>query len=186
MTRKIASVVLVALLASVITGPVEAKKKPKPAPITYYLNWGGDCAGYGFLSLTSQPNDASCALFFPELGNSYSFFGDEGTPFALDTSKVITLDFVLNQVASLAADFEVVLEGTVNGKSAEIASGTQTVLVGVSATPAAVHYDLEPDASLNGARISDLRLTVTWTNGVTYSTMDLQSGSATLVISGAK
>jgi hypothetical protein len=184
MSRKVASVVLIALLVSVIAGPVEAKKRRKPAPITYYLNWGGDCAGTGFLSLRSQPNEESCALFFPGLGDSYAFYGIEGTPFALDTSKVITLDFELNQVASVAADFEVLLEGTISGKSKEIASGTQTVSVGASGMPAAVHYDLEPDGSLNGAKITDLRLTVTWTNGVTYSTMDLESGSATLVISG--
>ena len=186
MSRKVASVVLIAFLVSVVAAPVEAKKKDKPAPSTYYLNWGGDCAGAGFLSLTPQPNPDSCALFFPGLGDSYSFFGSEGTPLTLDAGKTVTVDFVLNQVASVAADFDVVLEGTVNGKSKEIASGTQTVLAGTTVTPASVHYDLEPDASLDKAKISDLRLTVTWSNGVTYSTMDLESGSATLVINGGK
>jgi hypothetical protein len=187
MARKVASLFVIVALIGLIAAPVEAKKKRKPSPvaITYHLNWMGDCAGSGYLSLTATPNEGQCALYFPGLGDSYGFAGSEGTPFFLDATKAIPVDFVLIHVASVAADFEVVLEGTINGESTPIASGTQTVVAGSTVTPTPLHYDLEPDASLDKAKVTGLSLTINWTNGVTYSQIDFDAG-ATMVINGLK
>ncbi len=181
MTYRRLAVGLVALLTIAVPGSAVAKKKPAaPTEITYFLNWGGDCAGSGYLALAPASNDGACALFFPGLGDTYSFGGKEGMPFTLDASKTITLDFMLSQVVTAAADFQVVLEGTIGGKTKEIASGTQTVLVGTPAMAQAMHYDLEPDASLDKQKVTSLTLTVTWAGGVTYSQMDF--ANSTLVI----
>ena len=185
--RKIGIVALVVALAGLVVSPVEAKKRKKAVPVqvTYYMNWFGDCAGSGVLGLETVPNPDACALYFPGLGDSFSFPGSEGFPFALDVSKPITVDFSLSTVVTVAADFEVVLEGTIGDEDKVIASGTQTVLAATNANPPAVHYDLEPDAALDKAQITHLTLTISWTNGATYSTIDFDA-APNLVINGFK
>jgi hypothetical protein len=149
------------------------------------MNWAGDCAGSGYLALVATPNPDDCALYFPGLGDSYSFPGSEGTPFALDATKPIAVDFVLAHRVTVAADFEAVLTGTINGEMTPIASGTQTIVAGVAGLPTPVHFDLEPDAALNNATVTGLNLTINWTNGLTYSSIDFDSG-ATLIMNGFK
>jgi hypothetical protein len=189
MVRRITALILVAALAGLVVSPAEAKKKKKKAPapvaITYYMNWMGDCAGGGYLALVATPNPDDCALYFPGLGETYSFPGSEGTPFALDATKPITVDFQLITVVTAAAEFEAVLTGTINGEEKPIASATQTVIAGTSAARVPLHFDLEPDAALNNAQITGLNLTINWTSGVTYSTIDFDSG-ATMVVNGLK
>ena len=178
MRRKLTAIVLAAAIAGLIVSPVEAKKKkPAPVEVTYWMNWFGDCAGSGVLSLTYTANEGACALYFPGLGDSYSFATHEGTPFALDASKPIIVDLRLVEVVSLAADFEVTIEGEIGGENKVIASGTQTVLASMSATTAPLHFELEPDASLNKAKVEGLRVTVAWTNGATYSQIDFDYGA---------
>jgi hypothetical protein len=187
MARRMTALVLIVALAGLIASPVEAKKKRKPAPVavTYYLNWLGDCAGSGFMALEPAPNPDSCALFFPGLGDTYSFPGSEGLPFALDATEPITVDFGLGTVASVAAEFEAVLSGTVDGEDKQIASGTQTVVAaGPGTTP--VHFDLEADPALDNTSVTALTLTINWTGGVTYSSMQLEEGGANMVIHGIK
>lgn len=184
MGRRTSALILAMALSGVIVVPLEGQAK-KPSGLTFYMNWFGDCAGSGYLALKSVPNPDDCALYFPGLGDTYSFPGSAGLPVKLDATHPITLDFVLTHVAHVAADFEVALTGTVDGEEAEIASGIQTVLAaGPGATP--LHYELEPDAALDDELISSLDLNVSWTNGVTYSSIDLQSGTAFVVIHGQK
>jgi hypothetical protein len=149
------------------------------------MNWGGDCAGSGYLALAPAPNPDACALYFPGLGDSYSFPSSEGTPFVLDATKPIPVDFVLSHVASAQAAFEAVLTATIKGESTPIASANQTILVGMSGMPTPVHFDLEPDAALNNAVVTGLALTISWTDGFSYSTIDFDAG-ATVIINGAK
>jgi hypothetical protein len=189
MVRRITALILVAALAGLVVSPAEAKKKKKKAPapvaITYHMNWGGDCpTGSGYLALTPTPNPDACALYFPGIADTYSFPGSEGTPFALDTTKPIAVDFLLIDVVSAAAEFEAVLTGTIDGQETPIASGTQTIVAAAGMrTP--VHFDLEPDAALNNALLTGLNLTISWTSGVTYSTIDLDAG-ATMIVNGLK
>ncbi len=191
MLRRVTALVLVVALATLVGGPVQAKKKKKPKPppapapvaVTFHMNWGGDCEGAGFLSLASVPNPDECALFFPELGNSYAFPATEGLPFGLDATKAITVDFELSSAATAAGEFEAVMTGTVGGQDVEIARATQTVLVAANeSTP--VHFDLQPDAALDKAEVSALTLTINWTGGLTFSTIDLSSGTSTTVVNG--
>ncbi len=190
MVRRVAAVLLVLALAGAVAGPATAKKKkPKPKPpvavaTTYHMNWEGDCAGAGFLSLTATPNPDSCALFFPELGSTYGFAGSEGLPFALDATQPATVDFTLDSVISAAAEFEALLSAEVNGEQVDVASATATVTAANQST--ALHFDLEPDAALDKAVPAGLNLTITWTDGVTYSQMDLNGAPASLVIHGFK
>lgn len=186
MSRKIMAVLAVSVLAGCVLNPVDAaaKRRARPVVMTQFLNWGGDCAGSGYLALSHVPNPDSCALYFPELGSEYYFAGGEGMPFTLDSDEKVTLDFDLNSVVTAAAEFEAALSATAGGEQVEVASATTTVQVGNGAT--AVHFDLEPAAELDDARLSGLNLTITWTDGVTYSSIDLESGSARLVLHGLK
>jgi hypothetical protein len=186
--RKITALILIAALTGLITSPVEAKKKKKkPVAVTstQYLNWLGNCSGSGYLSLEPVVNDESCALFFPGVVNTYDFPGSDGLPLSLNAKEPIAVDFSLRTGASVAAEFEVEITGAVNGEEVLIASGTQTVLVaGPGFIP--VHYDLEPDAALDKARITALTVTVTWTGGATYSKIDFDTTTASAVIHGFK
>jgi hypothetical protein len=182
--------VLALALAGLIAAPVDAKRRRKPRKlrpkvVTYQMNWGGDCAGGGYLGLETVPNPDSCALYFPELGNSYSFPATEALGFKLNAKKTVTVDFTLNHVASVAADFEAVLEGTVNGKTKEFASQTQTITAATNAQATPVHFDLDPADTLHKGKVSALYLTVSWTNGVTYSTINFDAG-APVVVHGYK
>ncbi|MGI8407286.1 MAG: hypothetical protein ACR2L3_02085, partial [Actinomycetota bacterium] len=89
MMRKITALILIAALTGLIMSPAEAKKKKKPVAVTstQYLNWLGDCAGSGYLSLEPVVNDESCALFFPGVGDTHAFPGSEGLPLTLDASQ---------------------------------------------------------------------------------------------------
>ena len=183
MSRKATALVLAALVAGLVAGPVQAKKAV-PAS-TYYISWAGDCTGVGYLADKPSPNPDACALFFPELGSSYSFGAIDGLPVVLDARKPIPVDFSLSHVASVAATFDVTLSGEVDGKDAEIGAGTATVTAsGPGSTP--VHLDLEPDPSLHKGKVTRLTLTVTWSDGVTYSQMELEEGNATVVLSRLK
>ena len=183
MIRRITALILVVAIAGLVVGPADAKKKKKPAPvsITYHMNWGGDCAGSGYLALAPAPNPDSCALYFPGLGDSHSFPSSEGTPFALDATKSIPVDFVLSHAASAQATFEAVLTGTIKGESTPIASANQTILVGISGMPTPVHFDLEPDAALNNSVLTGLSLTISWTDGFSYSTIDFDAGATVII-----
>jgi hypothetical protein len=55
---------------------------------------------------------------------------------------------------------------------------------GPGSTP--VHVELDPEDSLHKAKLTALTLTVTWSDGVTYSQMELEEGGATLVVSRLK
>ncbi len=167
--------------------PVEAakKKKPKPIVVTYHLNWFGDCEGAGYLSASAVPNPDNCALFFPGIGDTYSFPASEGNAFSLDATQPITVDFDLSSAASVVTEYEVVVTATIAGEEKQIASGTQMVVAAAyGITP--VHYELEPDAALAKATVTRLTATVSWTSGMTYSKIDLDSGTAIMTIHGRK
>lgn len=183
--RKILTTVVVLALMGPGTGAVASKPRAKPRPVTYYMNWFGDCAGGGYLSLKAVPNPDDCALFFPGLGSSHAFRGSAGLPLVLDASQKVVVDFELIHVAQVAADFEVVVTAAIDGEETEVARGVQTLLAaGVGRT--ALHYELEPDAALDGAALESLTATVNWTNGVSYSSIDLQSDTARVVLEGRK
>ena len=188
MSRRISALVAVGALALALLKPAEAvaKKKPRPAVMTQYLNWGGDCSGAGFLALAHVPNPDSCALFFPQLGNEYYFAGSEGMPFVLEADKAATLDFTLSSVVTAAAEFEAVLSATVGDEQVEVAAATAGVQAASSLGGTDVHFDLQPAAELDNTKVSALNLTITWTDGVTYSSIDLDSGTAKLVLYGFK
>jgi hypothetical protein len=184
MFRRLAAVVMVVALAGLIAAPADAKKKSPE--LTFYMGWYGDCAGAGLLSITRpETPESPCALYFPTLGDSHAFGGSEGMPFSLDATRPVVVDVTLSHVASAAADFEVVVEGTIKGKDRVIASGSQTVVAGafVQATP--LHFELEADPALNKGKISYLTVTISWTNGVTYSQIDF-SQPATVVLGGTR
>lgn len=185
MLRRITALLLVVALAGLVAGPVQAKKKkpkaPVPVAVTYYINWAGDCAGSGFLSVTSTPNPDACALFFPELGNSFAFPASDGLPFVLDATKAMTVDFELSHALTVAGEYEVIVTGTVAGQDAEVARGTATVAAAAEeSTP--MHFDLQPDAALDKAEVSALTLTINWSGGMSYSTIALEDGTATMVV----
>lgn len=183
MSRRITGLLLVALVAGLVATPVQAKKAAGPA--TYYISWAGDCAGSGYLATASSPNPDACALYFPGLGDSHSFAAVAGLPLVLDARKAILVDFSLGHVASVAADFDVTLTGEVDGKDVEIATDTASVVAaGPGSTP--VHVDLDPDDSLVKGKVTRLILTVTWSGGATYSQMELEEGTATVVLSRLK
>jgi hypothetical protein len=185
MGRKLFTALLVVSLAGGIAPAVEAKKKARPRPLTYYMNWVGDCAGSGSLAVKFVANPDDCALFFPGLGSEHVFVGPAASPFTLDASQQVVVDFELTHVAQVAAEFEVELTAVVDGDTTTVATGTQTILAaGVGRTP--VHYDLEPDPALAGKVLEGLSLTVAWTSGVSYSSIDLQNGSGAVVVGTLK
>jgi hypothetical protein len=183
MFRKIAALALITSIAIFGTGQVEAKKKPAAGPLNYYLNWLGDCAGGGYLSLESTPNADDCALYFNGLAETHDFPGSEGLPIVLDADKPVTVDFDLGTVYEINAEFEAVLSGVIKGKSKPIASASQVILATPPQGPAHVHFDLEPDAALDKARLERVTLTVTLKSGLSYGSMILD-GTATMVING--
>lgn len=186
MNRKIAAILAVGALAGALLSPAHAvaKKKARPLVMTQYLNWGGDCGGAGYLALSHTANPDSCALFFPEVASEHYFAGSQGMPFVLDADQDVTVDFTLNSVVTAAAEFQATLTATVGGEQVDVASATTTVQVARGATP--VHFDLEPARALDNAKVSALNLTITWTDGITYSSIDLDSGTAQLVARGFK
>lgn len=185
MNRKILTTVLVLTLAVSGTGAVAAKSRAKPRPVTYYMNWFGDCTGGGYLALKSVPNPDDCALFFPGLGSSHAFRGGAGMPLVLDAASKVVVDFELVHIAHVAADYEVVVTASVGGEDVEVARGVQTLLAkGVGRT--ALHYELDPDPALDGAALESLTATVNWINGVSYASMDLQSDTARVVLSATR
>lgn len=181
-------VVAAVAAAGLLIAPAGAKPKTKEsaAGTKYYLNWGGDCGGSGYLALEHVSNPDACALFFPELGSSYYFGGSDGMPFALDADRTITVDFNLATVVTAAAEFEAVLSATVGRRQVEVASATATVLAAGPVGGSPVHFDLEPSPGLDEAKVAALNLTISWTDGVTYSSMDLESGTATMVVHRAR
>lgn len=189
MPRKlIVLAILSALIAGATVMPVAAakkKKQPKPIAVTYHLNWFGDCEGGGYLSAEAVPNPDNCALFFPGIVDTYSFPASEGSAFSLDATQPITVDFDLSSAASAATEYEVVVTATIAGEEKQIASGTQMVLAAAyGITP--VHYELEPDAAFDKATVATLTATVSWVSGMTYSKIDLDSGTATITTHGFK
>jgi hypothetical protein len=184
MFRRITAALLVVALAGLMPASVEAKKtkKPKGVEVVLQMNWQGDCAGSGYLAAETIPNPDDCALFFPGLGDTYSFHDIEGTAFKLNAKKGMTVDFSLSSVVTVAADFEAVLNGTVGGKDVTIASATDQM---TSVVDEEIHFDLEPDKKLHKKKVSSLNLTITWTNGVTYSSIDFNAG-APVVMYGYK
>lgn len=186
MVRRLTAVVAAVALAALAVAPADAAAKTKKAaPKTYYLNWAGDCSGSGYLSLKPVPNPDDCALFFPQLGDTHFFAGSEGMPFALDATKTIPVDFNLSTVASAAAEFEALLTATVGGAQVDVASATTSVQVaGPGATP--VHFDLEPDPALHRAKVSSLTLTIRWTSGFTYSSMQVGTEGSRMIVSPSK
>ncbi|MDQ3952368.1 MAG: hypothetical protein M3279_05315 [Actinomycetota bacterium] len=181
MGRKVFTALLVVSLAGGIAPAAEAKKKARPRPLTYYMNWVGDCSGSGLLAVKFVANPDDCALFFPGLASEHVFVGPAASPFRLDASREVAVDFELTHVAQVAAEFEVELTAVVGGDTKTVATGTQTILAAsVGRTP--VHYDLEPDKALDGKTLEGLSLTVSWTSGVSYSSIDLQNGSGAVVL----
>lgn len=185
MTRKVMALLLVLTVAGAVAAPASAKRKPpKPAPATYYLNWLGDCSGAGFLSLKPEPNPDGCALFFPELGSSHSFGAVDGLPLTLAATD-IAVDFELRHVATVAGEFQVDLTATVGGEQVTVGTATASVVAaGLGRT--ALHFDLAPDAALQGAKLETMTLTVSWTDGVSYSSVAVEEGTATMVVHRAK
>ncbi len=185
MGRKTFAVLLAVSLVGGFGSAVEAKRKTRARPITYWMNWIGDCSGYGLLAATFQANPDDCALFFPGLGTEHAFVGPAGADITLDASREVVVDFELTHVAQVAAEFEVELTAFVDGEEQTIASGTQTVLAaGVGRTP--LHYELEADPALDRKVLESVTLTVAWTSGVSYSSIDLQNGSGAVVLGSFK
>ena len=175
--------------AAALVAPVDALAKPqgrlRPAVLTQYLNWGGDCGGGGFLSRQHTPNPDSCALYY-HLRTTNSFGGSEGFPILLDARRPVVVDFSMFTIATAAADFDVILSGTVGGKQVEIGSATHSVTASALGYTS-VRLELQPPAELDLAKVTALNLEVSWrTNGFTISEMDLDSGFSKLVVRGFK
>lgn len=187
MNRKIGTILAVGALVGCLLNPAEAvaKKRLRPVTMTQYLNWAGDCAGAGYLALAHTPNPDSCALFFPEIAaREYYFGGAQGMPFVLDADQPVAVDFNLSSVATAAAQFDVTLSVMVGDERVEAASASTSVQLGQGSTP--IHFDLEPDAALDNVKVSAVNLTIGWTDGATYSSIDLDSGTAQMVLRGFK
>jgi len=190
MIRRATAVVLTLALAGLISAPVAAKpKQPKPTNLTYYLNWSGDCAGSGYLADKITPNPDACALYFPGLmapqpspWGGYEFPAYKFSAFKLNAKKPITVDFTLSNIGSVAADFVVSVNGTVNGKEVTIGSATQQVTSPVSE---ALHFELDPADELDKGKVTYLSVSIIWTGGVTYSQIDFDAG-APVAIAGYK
>ena len=161
-------------------------KKPIPVTSTQFLAWEGDCTGSGILAAAASPNPDHCALFFPELGSTYKFSSTGPTAFKLDGAKPIKVDFSLFHEATVAADFKVDVTATVAGKEMTVATGTVTITAAQPESSTPMHYEMKPDAAANGQVLSNVAVTVTWENGVSFSTMELEGGDAPVVIHGFK
>lgn len=186
MSRKLAYLSLALAFVGLIAGPVEAgKNRRSPVPITYFMNWDGGCDGGGYLSLTAAPNPGACAQYVPGTDTSHTFRASGQAPFILDATKPISVDFEVDHIVSGAAEFEVVLEATIGKDTMEIASGTQAVVVETGLEPTALHYEFKPDPSLHLAKVSYPVVTVTWTDGATWSTLDMESGNASVAFNGS-
>jgi hypothetical protein len=186
MIRRTVAVVLAVVLAGLISAPVGAKPKgPKATTLVYYMNWAGDCAGSGFLAPKLEGNPDGCALYFPglmppapSLYGGHVFPALSLRPFKLNAKQPISVDFRLSNVSSVAADFVVTVEGTVNGKDVTIGSATQQVTspVGVQ-----LHFEVDPAAELDKGKVTGLSVSVDWTGGVTYSQIDFESGPSVTI-----
>ena len=191
MSRKLAHLALALALVALIAGPVQAgKNRRSPGPTTFFLNWDGGCDGGGYLSSAPVPNPAACAQYFPVANLSHAFRATGQAPFILDATKTISVDFVLDHIVSGAAEFEVVVEATIGKatagtRSQVIASGTQAVTAETGFDPTTFHYELEPDAALHLAKASYATVTITWTDGATWSTIDMESGNASVTFNAA-
>ena len=186
MSRKLAHLALIGALVGLIAGPAEAGTNlESPAPVTYFMNWEGDCTdGGGYLSSAPKPNADSCAQYFPGLEPSHVFRATRQASFILDATKKISVAFNVDHVVSAAAEFEVVIEGTVGKDTKVIASGTQAATAETAWEPSVFRFGLEPDPGLHGAEISQASVTVTWTGGPSYSRIDLESGNAAVAFNG--
>jgi hypothetical protein len=150
------------------------------------MNWDGGCDGGGYLSLKAVPNPAACSQYLPGTERSHTFRASGQAPFVLDATKPIAVDFTLDHIVSGAAEFEVTLEATIGNQTRVIASGAQAVTAETAWEPTAFHYDLEPDVNLHLAKISYPSVTITWSDGATWSNIDMESGNATVAFTGAK
>lgn len=192
MIRRVTALALTLALAGLIPAPASAKAakaQSKPTNLVYYLNWAGDCAGSGFLAPQLRANPDSCALYFPGLMNpAPSLYGGHVFPaiklraFDLNADKPITVDFRLSNVSSVAADFVVTVDGTIDGKDVTIGSATQQVTSPVAED---LHFEIDPAAELDEGRVTGLSVSIDWTGGVTYSSIDIDAG-APVVIAGYK
>jgi hypothetical protein len=186
-SRKLAHLLLGLTLVGLIAGPVQAgKKRGSPAPITYFMNWDGDCTAGGYLSLAPVPNPSACAQYVPAADTSHIFRATGQAPFVLDATKTIAVDFEIDHIVTGAAEFEVVLEATFGKDTKVIASGTHAVTAATGLEPTAVHLELEPDAALHMAKVSYLAATVAWTEGATWSRLDMESGNASIAFNAAR
>jgi hypothetical protein len=188
MSRKLAHVSLALAFVGLIAGPVEAgRNRRSPAPVTYFMNWDGGCDGGGYLSLVAAPNADACAQYVPGTDTSHAFRASGQAPFVLDATKPISVDFEVDHIVSGAAEFEVVLEATIGGgHSKQIASGTQAVVAETGVEPSAFHYEFEPDQGLHLAKVSYPIVTVTWTDGATWSRLDMESGNASVAFNATE
>ena len=100
----------------------------------------------------------------------------------LNAKKPITVDFRLSNVSSVAADFVVTVEATVDGKDVTLGSATQQV---TSPLAEELHFEIDPDDELDRGKVTALSVSVDWTGGVTYSSIDLDAG-APVAIAGYK
>ena len=193
MTRRITALLVILVLAGLVVSPADAAKKKKKKKVkkpvavtsTQYLAWVGDCTGSAMLSPTVAPNPDACALFFPELGSTFTFAGTAPAGLKLNAAKPITVDFSLSQVATAAADFRVDVTATVAGKEMTLATGTETITAEAQSSHP-FHYELKPDAAANGKVLTSLAVTVTWASGFTYSSMEIEPGDDPVVIHGFK
>ena len=188
MYRRFVAVVAVIAVAGLLVAPAaDAKKaKKKSVELTHYFDWYGDCTGSGFLNRsTPKANEDACALFFPGLGDTYTFTALQGKPFTLDATKPVVIHVAMSHAATAAAEFEVVLTGNIKGQNKVIASGTQTVTSGSFVQDAPLHYELKADSALHKAKMTSLSATLTWKSGVSYSQVDF-SGPSTIVLNEIK
>lgn len=188
MSRKLARLSLVLALVGLIAGPAEAAKKRRPpAPVTYFMNWDGGCDGGGYLSSTAVPNGAACAQYIPAYEPTHVFRATGQDAFVLDAAKPVSVDFAVDHIVTGAVEFQVVVEATIDGGDTKvIASGTQAVTVETGLEPTAFHYELEPDPSLHLAKVSYVTVAVTVAGGATWSSLDMESGNASVAFNGGE
>jgi hypothetical protein len=190
MSRKLVHIALALALVGLIAEPAGAgKNRRSPAPITYFMNWDGGCDGGGYLSSAPAPNPAACAQYVPTI-TSHAFRATGQAPFILDPAKTISVDFELDHIVSGAAEFEVVVEATIGKattgtRSRVIASGTQAVTAETGFEPTVFHYELEPDAGPQLVKASYPIVTIKWTDGATWSQLDMESGNASVTFNAS-
>ncbi|MGH2691778.1 MAG: hypothetical protein ACRDHM_04675, partial [Actinomycetota bacterium] len=184
-TRVFAIGLSVALGAAfVIRAGATHAQEPVPAAIDFFLHWDTGCSGSGFMDLEDRPSEDSCALFFPVIAEGpYDFPAEAGLPFQLDSSRKIDIRFVVFSIATAAVQFDLTVSGKVDGQPKQIAAGSQTVLA-AALMDTVVQASLDPDPSLNGATVTELKFTVDWSGGTTYSQMDLTTDSARVTVGG--